>query len=291
MRVLIAGCGYVGSHLAGILVDNDHDVWGLRRSVRDPLPGVQHLQGDVTRPETLTGMPESLDAVVYAVSPSGRSEEAYREAYVDGLKNIARAAARGPRFHGRLVLVSSTGAYGHTEGEWVDEETPPEPTSGTGRRLVAAEEAARSLGSPGIALRLGGIYGPGRTRTIRRILSGEARCPAEGRYGNRIHRDDAARAVAYLLIHVPEPAGLYLGVDRDPAEMRDVYKWIAHRAGAPDPCASDDRETWEAEGRRGTNKRCSSDRLVASGYTFRYPTYREGYGPLVDELVREAHGG
>lgn len=289
MRVLIAGCGYVGSHLAGILVDNGHEVWGMRRSVRELPPGVQHLQADVTRPETLTGVPDSLDAVVYAVSPSDRSEEAYREVYVEGLKNVARAAARGPRFPGRLILVSSTGAYGHTEGEWVDEETPPEPATGTGRQLVAAEEEARALGSPGVALRLGGIYGPGRTRTIRRILSGEARCPAEGRYGNRIHRDDAARAVAYLLIHVPEPAGLYLGVDRDPAEMREVYRWIADRAGAPDPCASDDRETWEAEGRRGTNKRCSSDRLVASGYTFRYPTYREGYGSLVDEMVRDAH--
>jgi hypothetical protein len=32
---------------------------------------------------------------------------------------------------------------------------------------------------------------------------------------------------------------------------------------------------------RGANKRCSNARLVAAGYAFRYPTFREGYGALL----------
>jgi len=32
---------------------------------------------------------------------------------------------------------------------------------------------------------------------------------------------------------------------------------------------------------RTTNKRARSTRLLASGYRFRYPTFREGYGELI----------
>jgi hypothetical protein len=32
------------------------------------------------------------------------------------------------------------------------------------------------------------------------------------------------------------------------------------------------------------NKRCRNDRLLASGYSFRYPTFREGYSALLTKL-------
>jgi nucleoside-diphosphate-sugar epimerase len=132
-----------------------------------------------------------------------------------------------------------------------------------------------------MVLRLGGIYGPGRDRTVRRVRSGEAECPPRGVYGNRIHRDDAARALRHLLT-LPDPESVYLGVDRDPAELREVYGWIAGRVGAADPCAdAPPRDDGDPAGRRGTNKRCSSERLAASGFEWRYPTYREGYAGLI----------
>ena len=141
-----------------------------------------------------------------------------------------------------------------------------------------------SRGRPGVVLRLGGIYGPGRERTVRRVLGGDAPCMAPDRYGNRIHRDDAAGALVHLL-GLPDPAPLYLGVDRDPAPLRDVYAWIAERAGVPDPCAGVGPGDGVSEGRRGTNKRCSSRRLAESGYAFRFPSYREGYAPMLEALT------
>jgi len=115
-------------------------------------------------------------------------------------------------------------------------------------------------------------------------VEGDARCPPPGRFGNRIHRDDAAAAIHHVL-RLPRPHGLYLGVDRDPAELRTVYHWIARRAGVPDPCdptsSSAPSSTVERTGPVRPNKRCSSDRLVQSGFTFRYPTFREGYASLM----------
>jgi nucleoside-diphosphate-sugar epimerase len=275
-RVLIAGCGYVGSRLAELLVDDGVDVWGLKRRPTGLPHGVVGLEADVTDPATLRPLPAGLDAVVYAISPAGRTAEAYRLAYVEGLENLLDAVSAPVR----TVLVSSTGVYGHTDGRWVDEETPEDPSDPTAELVRAGEAVARSRGAPGVVVRLGGIYGPGRTRTIRMVLAGEAPCMAPDVYGNRIHRDDAAGALRHVL-RLRDPAPVYLGVDRDPAPLRDVYAWIADRGRAPDPCAGVEPDEAGVGGRRGTNKRCSSRRLQDSGYAFRYPTFREGYAPLV----------
>ena len=280
-RILIAGCGYVGGRLAELLAEEGREVYGLRRSTGELPAGTRAVEADVTDPSTLDRIPGSLDGVVYAVSPAGRSDGEYRAAYVDGLRNVLEAVeGRGGPVR-RVVLVSSTGVYGHTDGRWVDESTPPEPPGATGERVLEGEGLVRRAGAAGVALRLGGIYGPGRDRTVRRVTGGEADCPGPGVYGNRIHRDDAARAIRHLL-DLPEPEPLYLGVDREPAELREVYRWIARRAGVPDPCAdAPPRDDGDPAGRRGTNKRCSSDRLAASGFEWRYPTYREGYATLL----------
>lgn len=279
-RVLIAGCGYVGSRLAELLVDDGLRVWGLKRHPSGLPAGVEPVAADVSDPATLAGLPDGLDAVVYAVAPAGRNEAAYRAGYVDGLGNVLEA------LDGRVraVLVSSTGVYGQTDGRWVDEETPEAPGDATAEAILAGEALVRERGGPGVVLRLGGIYGPGRTRTIRSVLAGEVPCLAPDLYGNRVHREDAARALRHLL-GLPEPAPVYLGVDREPAPLREVYAWIAREAGAADPCADVDRDEWRTEGRRGTNKRCSSGRLVGSGYDFTYPTFREGYAPLIAEIA------
>jgi nucleoside-diphosphate-sugar epimerase len=280
-RVLIAGCGYVGCRLAVTLAADGVPVWGLRRNPAGLPDGVEAVAADVSDPGSLRGLPDGLDALVYAVSPSGRSEAEYRTAYVDGLRNTLEALEATPPE--RVLLVSSTGVYGQRDGRWVDEQTRPEPADATGAIVLEGEALVEDWDGPGITLRLGGIYGPGRERTVRRVLDGEAACPPPDRYGNRIHRDDAAGAIHHLLT-LPDPAGLYLGVDREPAALRDVYRWIAERAGAPDPCRGRASEDGESAGRRGTNKRCSSQRLLESGFRFRYPTFREGYAPFIDAL-------
>jgi hypothetical protein len=40
-----------------------------------------------------------------------------------------------------------------------------------------------------------------------------------------------------------------------------------------------------ADPERAGSKRCRNDRLLASGYEFRYPTFREGYTAVLAELT------
>ena len=78
-----------------------------------------------------------------------------------------------------------------------------------------------------------------------------------------------------------EPETLYLGVDDEPTEQRELLRWLAERLGAPPPRPA----PIHLKTRKG-NKRCRNDRLRAAGYRFRYANYRAGYGSF---LKQSAH--
>lgn len=277
-RVLIAGCGYVGTALARRLLADGREVHGLRRDPRGLPEGVSPVAADLTDPRTLTGLPTELDAVVYTASPDERTPGAYRDAYVTGLSHLLAAVAADARPPRRLVLTTSTAVFGESGGGWVGETTPPSPASFTGHALLEAERVALTGPVPASVVRLGGIYGPGRSRLVERVRRGRAPClKDQPRYTNRIHRDDCA-GVLHHILGLAEPAPVYVAVDDAPAERCDVLRFIADRLGVSPP---PEAVPGEAGGRRGGGKRCRNDRLKASGYRLRYPTYREGYGALL----------
>jgi nucleoside-diphosphate-sugar epimerase len=276
LRVLIAGCGYVGSRLAASLVAEGHEVIGLRRRPEGLPPGVHPLAADLTDPRSLEAVPE-VDAAVYAASAGGRTDEAYAAAYVHGVETLGARLERASPGLRRLVFVSSTGVYGQRHGEWVDETSPTQPERFTGRRLLEGEARVRATGR-GVVVRLGGIYGPGRTSLIERVRSGRATVsPGPPRYTNRIHRDDAAEAVRVMLT-AEAPPEVVIGVDSAPVPEREVLAWLAERLGVPPPREAPP----EPGGRRvGQGKRCCNALLLGRGVVLRHPTYREGYGALL----------
>jgi hypothetical protein len=78
------------------------------------------------------------------------------------------------------------------------------------------------------------------------------------------------------------PADLYLGVDDHPAPQCEVLRWLAQRLGVPGPQVVTVATLTEAS-LRG-NKRCSNKRLRESGYRFLYPSYKEGYGAMLNNI-------
>jgi nucleoside-diphosphate-sugar epimerase len=276
MRVLIAGCGYVGTELGIRLAGEGLRVWGLRRSPGVLPPSIRPLVCDLLG-DRLEALLPPVDLVVYAVSADGSGEEAYEGAYVTGPARLLKALDSVQSPVDRVIFVSSTRVYGDAKGEWVDEETPCVPEDFRGRLLLEGESTVLSGAFPGVVLRLGGIYGPGRTRLLDQVRKGEARCPGDGPvWSNRIHRDDAAGALAHLL-RIPDPAPVYLGVDDEPTPLCKVYRELAGMLGAPEP-GVDPGLT-----RDRSNKRCSNRRLRESGYRFQYPTFREGYRSILAE--------
>jgi nucleoside-diphosphate-sugar epimerase len=283
-HVLIAGCGFVGEALARRRTSEGHETWGLRRRTEGLPTGVHPLTADLCDPDSLRNLPPDLDFIFYTASAGASSAEAYRAAYVTGMENLLRALADQKLFPRRVFFTSSTSVYGQEAGEWVDEDSPAAPEHHTGQIMLEAEQSLFSSSYPATAVRLGGVYGPGRRRLIESVQRGEATC-AEGppRYVNRIHRDDCAGALHHLM-SLEDAEQIYLAVDDEPAEEGEVMRWLAGRLGAPPP-----RMVPPAEGespRRRSNKRCKNARLTASGYRLLYPSFREGY----EAILREERG-
>lgn len=278
--ILIAGCGYVGSHLARLLLSRSDRVIGLRRNPAELPAGVEPYAGDLGDRESLEGLPGHLHAVVYTASADSRTEDAYRRAYVSGPRALLETLAEKRVKLSRFLFTSSTAVYAQTGGEWVDETSATDPSHFSGQILLEAERVVAQAGHPFCVVRLGGIYGPGRTRLIESVASGTARYD-EGAfaYTNRIHRDDAARALLHLLDQ-EEPDVLYLGTDGQPAPRAEVLGFIAEKLGVSSPAGANRHHPGP------TGKRCRADRLLKSGFELRFPSYREGYAALVQQYGR-----
>lgn len=274
MSILLAGCGDLGTEAGLRFAAAGHRVVGWRRSPEKLPSAIEGVAADLTS-SNLPAVPPDTTAVVVAVAADSPSEAAYRAAYVDGLAHVLDALEREGVTPRRVLFVSSTAVYGDAEGGWVDEHTTPAPGGFSGRILQEAEELLhsrlRGSGSAPIALRLGGIYGPGRTRLIDQVRSRTAVIPDQPRLTNRIHRDDAASAIVHLTTMDAVPSPTYVGVDNDPAELGDVLRFLASEMGCPEPPVGPAGEA------RGGNKRCRNALLRGTGFEFRYPTFREGY--------------
>jgi nucleoside-diphosphate-sugar epimerase len=278
-KVLIAGCGYVGSQLGTMLVADGHDVFALKRNTAGLPPGLTPVKADLTLPETLTALPSHIDTIFYTAG-AGRSDEAgYRASYLDGVGRLLSSLADLGEKPKRIFFTSSTSVYDQRRGEWVDEESHAGPTSFRGEIMLMTERLLLAGSIPGTVVRFGGIYGPGRDRLLRAVGRGEvAVAPGDAHYTNRIHLEDAAGCLRHLM-SLENPAALYLGVDNEAADESSVLRWMADRMSVelPEADGGNDRATV----RRAGSKRCRNDRLTETGYRFRYPTFREGYEMMI----------
>ena len=193
------------------------------------------------------------DLLVHCLSGhGGRDADAYRITYVETLRNLLEVL--GPKF---CVFTGSTSVYPQNDGSVVTEESR---TGGapTGEVLLQAERLALEAG--GAVVRLGGIYGPGRTRFIEAVRTGAPTPGDPDGFVNFIHRDDAAAA----LHHVGKLglAGIWNAVDDRPVRRAELAEAI--RTGHALPPVDDSRAA--------TGKRVRNAKLRAAGWNPRYPT-------------------
>lgn len=277
--VLIAGCGDVGSRLATQLLDFGWEVHGLRRNVARLPKGVIGVAGDLFNKDCPATWPiGAVDYLVYCAAATDHDEAGYRAAYIQGLQHVLEWLNDYGQAPKRLVFVSSSSVYGQQNGEWVDETSSAVAAGYSGQVMLEAEQLALNSGFPASILRLTGIYGPGREWLLTQVRRGYRVVTDPPLYGNRIHVDDAAGLMAFLLEADHRGVALddvYIGVDDAPAPLADVVAWLREYLGVTE---------WadDASVRRTGSKRCSNARAKALGWTPKYPSFREGYAAILE---------
>ncbi len=286
MSTLIAGCGYVGQELGRRLHQAGEQVWGLTLGESELPAGIQPLIADLREPDSLKALP-AVDRVVFAASPSKYDEASYRATYVQGLSNLLAALEAQAAPPSRLVFCSSMGVYAQQDGSWVDEHSETTNEKYNGLVMLECERLVQDSPIPSVSARIAGIYGTERCRVVRDVAAGRARTSAgPSVFTNLVHRDDCAGLLQHLL-DLPDPAPVYVAVDDEPLERDDLLRWLAEHMGVAPPSEGDGSGTspWLRQRPGDRGKRLSNRLLRASGYTFEYPTFREGYAQVVSALA------
>jgi len=255
VRVLVTGAtGYIGSAAAGALLNRGHQVFGLARSGRSATTlrdqGVEPLMGDFGDPGSLGAAVAAADPhVVVSAASLGASAGDNPVSFArdrDAVRAIQAALSRPDQ---ALVFTSGSAVFGVFNGGeatatvYDEESRLPLPVStfapssagvypllvaGFGQAMAARVETERivlgHLGSRGIVIRPGLVYGRGGSYDIPAII---ARGRVRGRAG---HFGSGATTHSY--IHLDDLAELYcLAVERAPpgATLHGVVGDITQR--------------------------------------------------------------
>ena len=177
MRCLVTGgTGFVGRRLVAALAARGDACRCLVRPTSDlgklaGVPGVELVEGDLTRVETLDGVAEGIDVAFHLAAEghvSAVSKAAYRrfrDVNVGGTEHLLRECAK--RAVGRFVHFSSTAAMGLVRKPVVDETDEPQPRTPYQHSKLESERAALAFcqdasgAVPVVVLRPCMIYGVG----------------------------------------------------------------------------------------------------------------------------------
>ncbi len=269
--ILLTGFGKIAQQLATQLLNDDHSVIGVSRSKKS----LEHsnftsITCDLTQPikENLLG--SSIDIAIITLTPDGYTDEDYRKSYLEATQNIVNYlnGTSTP-----LIFVSSTRVYGQTQGEWVDEQSPTVPADEKGEILLQTEQLVLNYSSHNCVVRFTGIYGEGRNRFLKKIEQGAELQKSPPYYTNRIHQDDCVGILKLIIdkkLSCNSTESIYIGCDDDNAPIFEVAEWIAQQFNFPAPRAKSEKSVTQ-------NKRCSNKKIKELGYSFIYPSFKDGY--------------
>ncbi|MCY4044330.1 MAG: NAD(P)H-binding protein [Cellvibrionales bacterium] len=276
-RIGLLGCGDIGTRLYALLERQGAEVTAIRRHI----DGIKHLHAkamDFADAASVGLLKDfAFDYVVITLVPDRTEpnrEAAYQKGYVDNLTRIL--SHLDPSKLKRIFWVSSTSVYAQTDNQWVDESSEANPQSVTGKLLREAENVLEASPIDSTVVRFSGIYRSDRYRYLDKLKAHQLPAKATTNYFmNRIHVDDCARLLAFLLEKAQKGAvdGLYNGTDSHPVDYETFVNFLSDKMQLPlnDDMVADAPSSF---------KKIRNNKIVDAGFRFNYPSYQEGLVPL-----------
>ncbi len=275
-KLLFVGFGKLSQKATVDFGGLGYEMVGISRSPLIAHSSVRHWQGAI-RDEHIENKLKSelFDLVIITLTPDGRDPQAYRESYFNNV-SFLRDLWQKNQMPKKVFLVSSSRVYGQQNGEWVTEDSDTVPTSEQGKILLETERLLLSSEIDTTVVRYSGIYSKDRDYLFRQIHAGNV---GGEHYTNRIHEDDCVGVLVHLanLWSSGESVDpVFLASDCEPTKSAFVKQWIANKLNLKDVPSKEEKNRVKTE-----SKRCNNKKLLATGYKFHYPTFREGYGSII----------
>jgi nucleoside-diphosphate-sugar epimerase len=315
MKVFVAGAtGALGRQLVPQLVARGHEVVGMTRSAskQDLVRslGARPVVADALDPDAVaqavaSAEPEAIVHELTALSEPMSMRDARRPERSTAVIMTIRLRtegtdhllAAGRAVGARRFVAQSYGAFRfartggpvQTEADPLDPD-PPAPLRTGVEAILHLERAVTTIEwGEGLALRYGGLYGPGTSisRAPDAVMAGpirKRRFPIVGDGGgvwSHVHIEDAAAATA-LAVERGQP-GIYNIVDDDPAPVREWLPVLASALDAKPPrriprwlarlAAGETATVMMTEAKGASNAKAKRE----LGWQPRYASWRQGF--------------
>lgn len=267
------GLGYVADRLIKLLSASEKD-WMFSGTKRVATGGYAAGLAEVHEFDNLLALPTDVTHVLISIPPHEDGDLVFNKfgPHLARLKKLEW-----------LGYLSTTGVYGDTKGEWVNEDSPINPGSPFAKNREISEQIWANFCEknkiPYFIFRLSGIYGPGRS-VINRVLAGKAQIiDKPEQVFSRIHVHDIAHAIQ-LSMHNPLKPGVYNLADDYPCNSEELITYTCKllNIDSPKPIPLEKAELGEMgkhfynECRRVSNEKVKKD----LGLKLKFPTYKEG---------------
>ena len=306
MRVFVAGAtGALGRATLPALMAAGHEVFGLARTPEKLLlvaqMGAETVRGDILdaqtirsrisdiRPEAIVNLATAIPLRLKIDPEDWKMNDRIR---TEGNANLLAAAQE---VGVRLFVQESVGYICMPRGaEWIDEDSPLSYHPFL-RPTLQMETQVRSASVPGVLLRFCALMAADSWHTrqsVGALRQGMLPLIGEGEaYLSMIHAVDAAQAIVCTLAAPEAAAGrtFFVG-DSQPAPMHEVFPYAARLLHAPTPKSVPPFLAKMAIGATTFNILTASYRISSSairntlGFTPRYPTYRETWQQIAQEI-------
>ncbi len=187
-KVLITGgAGFIGSHTADILLDNDVSVWVLDDLSAGSLRNLKRwknykrlhfIKGSITRWQDVKRASKPVEAIIHlaALTSPKRSILLPEETFhvnITGTANLLHAAEVNEIQ--RFVYASSCAVYGNTTAPPIPESAAQKPTTPYAASKMIGEKCcsafAEAYGVDTVALRYFNVYGPGQNPAYAGVIT------------------------------------------------------------------------------------------------------------------------
>lgn len=190
-----------------------------------------------------------------------------------------------------LTYLSATSVYGDKKGEWVDEETSPEPTSNRGIARLNAEnnwiKCYKDFNLPVQIFRLSGIYST-ESNVIKRLKAGTLKIvEKDNHFFSRIHVEDIAKILT-LSLKKFIPGQIFNISDNYPCSNEEIAQYAANlmKMNIPEKIKLNDIESTMLKDFYKDSKKVSNKKMRNFfSYDLKYPTFKEGLDMIKNHIT------